>query len=380
VFVKAFVTAYGKPPLDVALHFYEGLGRVAKSLDEGDLMLAMMKAIFLGFPEIEPEGMAKLALCELGKINPDHDAGNGRATGLGGAVKSIPAASAEAAQQARAFEMALSGEMEGRGKSYRVASAETLIKALTNAYGPLPDELLVYLAGGIGKAVKSLDNDELEKFNPWHDLLGMFTDADHAVSDAIVGEANAGEAPKTAPKKQTAKDPNVGPHDLSHSEAKKLVAQNNKSGVPDSVIMAVAYKESRFDPTADNGIPGNSATGLMQVTAPALEDFNTARQREEKESYTNEDLKDPAKNIEVGSWYLQNRIEKAKRVLGPGKEFDFYVREGLKFYKTKDQLYADQVLAAAKLYDKAKSDEEKMAALRGLHKQPKSHKVNVPNK
>jgi hypothetical protein len=44
VFVKAFITAYGKPPLDVALHFYEGLGRVMKSLDKGDLTLAMIKA------------------------------------------------------------------------------------------------------------------------------------------------------------------------------------------------------------------------------------------------------------------------------------------------------------------------------------------------
>jgi hypothetical protein len=112
VFVKAFVTAYGKPPLDVALHFYEGLGRVMKSLDKGDLTLAMMKAIFLGFPEIEPEGMAKLAMCELGKSNLDHDAGNGRVTGLSRTVKSAPVASAEAAQQARAFKLALSRARE----------------------------------------------------------------------------------------------------------------------------------------------------------------------------------------------------------------------------------------------------------------------------
>jgi hypothetical protein len=95
--------------LNVALHFYEGLGRVMKSLDEGDLTLAMMKAIFLGFPEIELERMAKLEACELGKYNPDHDAGNGRATGLGGVAQLTSVVSAEAAEQARALEMALKG-------------------------------------------------------------------------------------------------------------------------------------------------------------------------------------------------------------------------------------------------------------------------------
>jgi hypothetical protein len=96
VFARAFITAYGKPPLDVIMYLWEGIGRVTKYLEERDLTLAMMKATFLGFPEIEPENMAKLEAGEWAKYNSNHDVENGRLTGEGGAAKSAPVASAEA--------------------------------------------------------------------------------------------------------------------------------------------------------------------------------------------------------------------------------------------------------------------------------------------
>jgi hypothetical protein len=95
------------------------------------------------------------------------------------------------------------------------------------AYGPLPDEVMIYLARGIFRVTQSLEDGNLPlamikavhlrfpeiepanlakmaacdmaKSNPWHDLLGMFTDAAHAVANSIVGTANAGEAPKRSP-------------------------------------------------------------------------------------------------------------------------------------------------------------------------------------
>lgn len=151
--------------------------------------------------------------------------------------------------------------------------------------------------------------------------------------------------------------------------------ENNKSGVADSVILAVAYKESRLDPTTANRTGAGVATGLMQVRGPAFKDFNMAREKEGKKPYTQEDLKDSAKNIEVGSWYLRNRIDKAKRLAkGNGREMGDGVREGLILYGPglkNEPHYADDILAAAKEYDTARTDKEKIAALRRLHKPPK---------
>jgi hypothetical protein len=72
-FVGALAVAYGRLPDDWMLYLANGIGRMTKSLEEGDLTLAMMKATFLRFPEIEPENMAKLEAEELVKagFNPN---------------------------------------------------------------------------------------------------------------------------------------------------------------------------------------------------------------------------------------------------------------------------------------------------------------------
>jgi soluble lytic murein transglycosylase-like protein len=71
-----------------------------------------------------------------------------------------------------------------------------------------------------------------------------------------------------------------------------------KRDLPVSLVLAVIHQESRGNakakgPTADYG--------LMQITQPALTDFNKANSK----SYTLQpDMFDPEKNVEVGSWYL----------------------------------------------------------------------------
>ena len=64
---------------------------------------------------------------------------------------------------------------------------------------------------------------------------------------------------------------------------------------------AVTEVESNNNPLAAS-IKG--ARGLMQITQPALTDYNTYNKAE----YNMEDMFDPELNTTVGRWYLSNRI------------------------------------------------------------------------
>jgi hypothetical protein len=277
----------------LALCFYEGRGRVPKSLEEGDLILAMMKATFLKFPEIEPENMAKLE-----KAYKHHNAIAGRFTGLGGVEKPAPVESVEAEQNACALEIALSA------------------------------------------------SSRFEKFNPWHDLLGMFTDAAHAVSDAIVGTANAGEAPKRLPK-------NI----LSYDHVVGLMPKHNLSGQSNELMTALVYKESGFDANAQPPFDPNqkkTALGLTPMTEDARFDVG----------YRHADMTKPELAIEAGSLYLKQKIA--------GAYGD--VREGLIHYavgrnakqRQEGEAYADKILIAEKALMAKPRDP--IAVLKELHK------------
>lgn len=65
--------------------------------------------------------------------------------------------------------------------------------------------------------------------------------------------------------------------------------------------------ESNWNETAINKKSG--ATGLTQITIPALTDFN----RTCKENYTMEDMKDPQKAMRVGYTYINEIIPKYLR-------------------------------------------------------------------
>jgi len=72
--------------------------------------------------------------------------------------------------------------------------------------------------------------------------------------------------------------------------------------IPGGLLDALIQVESNWNTNAVNTKSG--ATGLGQITPPALNDFNTLN----KEKYTMEDMKDPQKNMRVTNWYLYDRI------------------------------------------------------------------------
>jgi RHS repeat-associated protein len=85
---------------------------------------------------------------------------------------------------------------------------------------------------------------------------------------------------------------------LSYEEMVSLTASNNNSGQSNELIICLAWKESGFDPNAQQKAP-NTARGLMQVTKSAAKDVGA--------NYDN--LYDPATNISAGSSYLRLRIK-----------------------------------------------------------------------
>lgn len=99
---------------------------------------------------------------------------------------------------------------------------------------------------------------------------------------------------------------------LTYDEVAALVAANNKSGQADAVIIALIYKESRFDPNIRAAT--STATGLMQMTTGAVTEVN----RVCKTSYTHISMTVAASNILVGSNYVRIRIERAGGDLAKG--------------------------------------------------------------
>jgi RHS repeat-associated protein len=120
---------------------------------------------------------------------------------------------------------------------------------------------------------------------------------------------------------------------LSLSAISNLVAENNKSSQSDYLIIALIYKESGFDPTARSNVSGSSATGLMQMTRTAVAEVNRVLGTE----YTHASMTNAATNIQVGSAYLQIRIDRAGDLL-----------QGLNGYGTGPG-YGDAIMGAASL-------------------------------
>jgi len=133
---------------------------------------------------------------------------------------------------------------------------------------------------------------------------------------------------------------------LNYDQVADLVHKNNfadgKNGfgaaIPDEVIIAQAWKESGFVPTARaKCLPGkkcSTATGLLQVT-----EGNALKQLSQlyDVNWDRSDMLDPAKNIQAATLYL----DWAARVNGG-------LMEGLNAYGTGDP-YADDILKAAAL-------------------------------
>lgn len=90
---------------------------------------------------------------------------------------------------------------------------------------------------------------------------------------------------------------------LSFKEMQRLVHDNNMSGLSDTLILAIAWKESRYDTEARSYDPKSSATGLMQITKYAIKDVK---------GFSHCEMTDAEKNIQAGSKYIGIRVKWAK--------------------------------------------------------------------
>ena len=111
-------------------------------------------------------------------------------------------------------------------------------------------------------------------------------------------------------------------HRLTYGAVVKLVQGNNVSGQADALIVALIYKESRFDPGAKSAAANSSAAGLMQMTRTAVAEVN----RVNKTAIDFTTMTGGAANIAAGTTYLKIRIARAKTLaagldgygMGPG--------------------------------------------------------------
>lgn len=81
-----------------------------------------------------------------------------------------------------------------------------------------------------------------------------------------------------------------------------ILQMGRKHGVDPSLISAVIWKESRFDPAA---VGTKEEIGLMQITEAAAAEWALA---ERLPMPPRADLFDPRMNVDVGAWYLARAI------------------------------------------------------------------------
>jgi hypothetical protein len=136
------------------------------------------------------------------------------------------------------------------------------------------------------------------------------------------------------------------PPTLPFDQVAKIAAENNLSEgvIPDSVLVAIAYNESRFNPQARTR--KSSATGLMQVIAGdnGLGEVNNQYDK----SYTVQDLYDPVKNMQVASLLLARKDQMAGATGNLHKALSLY--RGAKDAAV-NTAYADRILKAAAALD-----------------------------
>jgi hypothetical protein len=174
-------TAYGPQPDGVVLRLHRGLRRAAASIEAGDLGRAGVEAVTLGFPDLTPGAMAKLAeIADLEKRNmawetepriPRGQAGGGQWTTDGGgaptaAAKPAGSPSTEGARRERieprrplgvAGDAAVDASVSGDGDGFSPADRDLLVPVSTAAtavgvYGPTEDVALPNGVARLGRA------------------------------------------------------------------------------------------------------------------------------------------------------------------------------------------------------------------------------------
>jgi hypothetical protein len=153
-------------------------------------------------------------------------------------------------------------------------------------------------------------------------------------------------------------------------EIRRLVHENNRSCLPDELIVCQIYMESRFDACAQPA--GSSARGLMQLLKVANRELfrldnlcKPATQRcAEPALYAEADafhaspaFIDEATNIQMGTRYLQALIDRARRE----KRADPIVEAYMDYRGVRNGIYYRKIYAAA---ERIKRNPDDFEALR----------------
>ena len=91
---------------------------------------------------------------------------------------------------------------------------------------------------------------------------------------------------------------------LESSQDKNIFNASRKYGVDPAHVKAVIWQESRFDPDA-RGSKGE--LGLMQIMPDTASDWAGAQRMPTVSKFT---LRDPARNIDCGTWYLSKLLRR----------------------------------------------------------------------
>jgi soluble lytic murein transglycosylase len=129
--------------------------------------------------------------------------------------------------------------------------------------------------------------------------------------------------------------------------------------LPPTLLAAVIYAESKFDPSARSSA---GAVGLMQLLPDTARGIAT---RTGGDGFVVSDLLDPEINVRYGSWYLRNLLDRydgdlatalAAYHAGPGN-VDAWRRKGVGIQFPETRAYVDRVLDARQVYADAYADE-----------------------
>jgi hypothetical protein len=155
-------------------------------------------------------------------------------------------------------------------------------------------------------------------------------------------------------------------------EIRRLVHENNRSCLPDELIVCQIYMESRFDACAQPA--GSSARGLMQLLKVANRELfrldnlcKPATQRcAEPALYAEADafhaspaFIDEATNIQMGTRYLQALIDRARRE----KRADPIVEAYMDYRGVRNGIYYRKIYAAAERIKRNPDDFEAFRAM-----------------
>jgi hypothetical protein len=157
-------------------------------------------------------------------------------------------------------------------------------------------------------------------------------------------------------------------------EIRGLVHANNRSCLPDELIVCQIYMESRFDKCAQP--VGSSARGLMQLLTvanrelfrlenlckpPAQRCAEPALYAEADAFHASAAFIDEATNIQMGTRYLQALIDKARRE----KRADPIAEAYMDYRGVRNGVYYRKIAAAAERLKRDPDDIEALYAMAG---------------